>query len=348
MSLSALFKNGIQYAAAKRYHYIQLSNANKALAIIEKTNGKTDPRFLKLCDEYAVDVLGNVSYAPWLSVYAAFNADFKEGWIPDNYYREIVIPKIQGEFGKVSNLKYFTNTLFNTQQFPDLIYHVNRRWLTVNGEILSTDQVATYLFTKYDHVLFKQDNSMQGLGIQLFNKKSFQQCDLKNLSNGVFQYFVHQHPFFEEFVQGSVATLRITTTVDEIGKSQVTDTYLRLGLKGERFVASNSQLKVSVHTSGELSEIGYKNGWQPVMEHPDSRVPFKGKKIPCFDAAVALCSKLHAQFPQVECIGWDVAINSTNEINILEWNGYHNDIKFSEATNGPCFKNMGWENIWKT
>jgi hypothetical protein len=27
----------------------------------------------------------------------------------------------------------------------------------------------------------------------------------------------------------------------------------------------------------------------------------------------------------------------------MEWNALHNDIKFSEATQGPCFTDLRWE-----
>jgi hypothetical protein len=31
----------------------------------------------------------------------------------------------------------------------------------------------------------------------------------------------------------------------------------------------------------------------------------------------------------------------------MEWNGWHNDIKFSEAADGPCFADLGWQNLWR-
>lgn len=30
-------------------------------------------------------------------------------------------------------------------------------------------------------------------------------------------------------------------------------------------------------------------------------------------------------------------------VGLMEWNAGHNDIKFSEATQGPCFHDLGWE-----
>lgn len=347
MNTSSLLKNGISYITAKRYEFIHAAQAKKSLRLIEQTKGRTDPKLFKMCRDYSIDVFGNSKYAPWLKVYTAFNRNFKEGWIPDNYYRTIVIPKIQGDFGKISNLKFFTNTFFNTQNFPDLVYHINGKWLTVEGEILPIEKVARYLFNSNTKVLFKQDNSMQGLGIQVFEKETINLTTLMGLGNGVFQYFIEQHPFFSEYVEDSVATLRITTTVNSLGKPKVNDAYLRFGMKGESFVAAGSQLKVSVNSIGELSDLGYLNGWQAVKEHPNSKLDFGGKTVPTFNKATDLCMQLHRSYPQIDCIGWDVGIDKNNEVKILEWNGYHNDIKFSEATNGPCFIEQGWEKLWK-
>ena len=51
--------------------------------------------------------------------------------------------------------------------------------------------------------------------------------------------------------------------------------------------------------------------------------------------------------PFARSIGWDMIVDNNNEIQVMEWNGSHNDIKFSEATQGPCFSNLGWEKLWK-
>ena len=47
--------------------------------------------------------------------------------------------------------------------------------------------------------------------------------------------------------------------------------------------------------------------------------------------------------PYVRAIGWDVSVDKNDDVHVMEWNGNHNDIKFSEATVGPCFLGLGWE-----
>jgi hypothetical protein len=74
---------------------------------------------------------------------------------------------------------------------------------------------------------------------------------------------------------------------------------------------------------------------------------YAGKKIPNFQNCVSTVLELHQQLPYVRCIGWDLIVDEQEQINLMEWNGLDNDIKVSEATQGPCFSDMGWEHLWK-
>jgi hypothetical protein len=51
--------------------------------------------------------------------------------------------------------------------------------------------------------------------------------------------------------------------------------------------------------------------------------------------------------PFTSIIGWDVAVDENHNVKVMEWNGDHNDIKFSEATQGACFSDRGWESSGK-
>lgn len=107
-------------------------------------------------------------------------------------------------------------------------------------------------------------------------------------------------------------------------------------------------IKVPVRLdTGELHEMGYLPDWVPAIKHPDSGKAFLYQKIPGFREGVAACISLHKNMPYARVIGWDISINETGEPVIMEANGYHNDIKFSEALSGPCFAGLGWENLWR-
>jgi hypothetical protein len=99
--------------------------------------------------------------------------------------------------------------------------------------------------------------------------------------------------------------------------------------------------------SGTLGETAYSNAWRATDAHPDTGVRFAGQVIPCFGDALQLCQALHRSCPHLLCVGWDLCIDASGRPRLLEWNARYNGIKFPEATTGPCFRGLGWEQLWK-
>lgn len=315
---------------------------------IEHVEGKISYELKESCDQYAVDVLGSKVYAPWLYVYGLVSGQFKEGWIPDNYYGAIVIPRIKGAYGEASELNGLQCS-FRAGTFPDIMYRINGLFIDKDRQVVSDQAVINRLFDSQDTVVFKLDQSKQGKGVRIIHKEDFQRFELSTLPNGVFQSFIYQHPDLAKFHPESVATLRLTTIVDDAGKVSLRAGYIRFGSGQDSHVKSASHVRVPINLrNGRYSEFGYSVEWLKTDRHPDTGEVFGGDSLPGFSACVDTVLEAHREMPFVRCIGWDVAIDSSRKPYILEWNGAHNDIKFSEATQGPCFSDLGWENLWHT
>ena len=331
-----------------KYHLRQRDEAKEVLTTLESVKDKTNPKLIKLSDEYARDVLGDRIYAPWLYVYSAIAGDFKEGWIPANYYGKVVIPAIKGSYRALSQLQTLTSQLFQSSAFPDVAYYVNGLFLGVNRTVLDEREVKQVLFKNGEVVVYKLERSSGGKGIFLFDKGSFDTKKIQILGNGVFQDYIDQHPFFKEYMPSSVGTLRLTTIIDKSGASSVRACYLRTGRSVDTHVKSSSNIRISVNLkTGELDTLGYLPSWLAVDKHPDTDIVFAGRRIPNFDNCVSVALKLHRLIPYVPCVGWDMVVDKDNRIKVMEWNGGHNGIKFSEATQGPCFSDLGWEKLWQ-
>ncbi len=331
-----------------KYHRLHKNQAKAIITDLELVKGKTNPKLIKLSDEYARDVLGWRGYAPWLYVYSAVAGDFKEGWIPDNYYGMVVIPATQGRYLELSPLKALTNQLFQKSVFPDVAYYVNGLFFGKNGSALDESEVKELLFRNREMVVYKLEGSSRGKGIFLFDKNSFDTKKVQVLGNGVFQDYIDQHQFFKEYMPSSVATLRITTIIDECGNASFRACYLRLGRSVDTHVKASSLIRISVNLkTGELDALGYLTTWLTVDKHPDTDIAFAGRRIPNFDNCVSTALELHRLIPYVRCIGWDMVVDKDNDVKVMEWNSGHNDIKFSEATQGPCFSDLGWERLWQ-
>ena len=331
-----------------RYHHFRKLQAGKCLRELESVKGKTDKKLIKLSDEYAEEVLGSKWYAPWLYVYCAVNNCFREGWIPDNYFARVVLPVISGRYGKTSSLRPLAKHLFRSDVFPDIAYYVNRLFLSSDYRILNEDELIELLFNNRDNIVFKIDSSSQGKGFFFFERSNFDIKKVKMLGNGVFQYYIEQHPFFSELMPSSVATIRITTYCEDNGIVSVRACFLRVARSTEKNVKWASNIVIPVDpVNGELSELGYFLNFHSTDRHPDTQVVFAKRFIPCFSKCISTAKELHRQMPFGRCIGWDMIVDKYNNIKVMEWNGDHTDIKVHEAIQGPCFTDLGWENLWK-
>ena len=335
-----------QYLSDRSYHSRHKKQALKVLKSIESIKGKTDTKLIKLADKYAKDILGSKKFAPWLYVYSAISEKFVEGWIPDNYYGRILVPKLKGSYGKIGDFNSLTQKLFKCSNFPHIAYFSNGLWLSTEYKVLSKVDVMKIIKDQDLRLLFKTDNSSQGKGIHFLEKENLTIEHLESLGNGVMQTYINQHSFFQDISPNSVATLRITSTIDNFGEININACYLRVGRNLDTHVKSSTHIRIPVNLkTGKLEKHGYSTDWQKINQHPDSDFIFRDKKIPHFYKFISTTIKLHKMVPFAICIGWDMIIDVNDEIKVMGWNGSHNDIKFSEATQGPCFSNLGWEKL---
>lgn len=327
------------------YRKKQRNEANNAYKIL---NEKIDKIELNRCKEYSKDVLGWEGYYPWLVVYTVINGRFKEGWIPDDYYGSIVIPKIKGRYGRISEMKSLNTLVFNSYDFPDLVYCMNGTWYDLKYDKVSLDRAKELIFKNTDVAVFKMNFTSKGNGILMLNENNFKKYFSKNIIDGVVQKFIKQNNYFSKFKSQSVATIRVTTVVNNKNQVSVRACYLRLGRKEDSHVKSQTHIRVPINVAeGMLNEVGYLPNWKKIYKHPDSEIIFKSESIPNFKKIIETAVDLHKKVSFLSPIGWDMTIDMDGNVHVMEWNGMHNDIKFSEATQGPCFSDLGWENLWK-
>jgi hypothetical protein len=346
INIESLVRPVVKALISYRYHHHHMTVAKKILKKIESVKGRLSQNMIKQCDNYAVDVFGNRHFADWLYVYSAIAGCFKEGWMPDNYYGSVVVPKLKGDYGKVSCLKSLHSAIFLSNSFPDLLSYSNGVFFDTEYQVLHPDSIKAKLFADQERVIFKLDSSQQGKGIFFFDKKSFNLSEIGKLGNGLFQRIINQHPCFQEFANASVATLRMTTVSEDDGTTSLRACYLRLGTGTDTHVQSKSNIRIPIDLkNGAFSHVGFTTDWLEIDRHPTSKVKFQGKFIPVYEECLKLVTALHKRVPYARCIGWDVTLDDRENVKIMEWNAEHNGIKFTEATQGPCFSDLHWERL---
>lgn len=332
-----------------RHHRVHKKAAFKLIEKVERLNGwALSPKLKKLADDYAIEVFGRREYAPWLYFYTLFQGEFKEGWIPLNFYSTYILP----DYGltRVSEVKTFSKVVFNTDALPDIAYFLNGKFYDKNYSRITLSDFREMVENQYGQVFAKGDHSLQGLSIHKLGVESITEETFNKIGPCVIQYPVQQHAFFAEMNPSSTGTVRITTVRNAAGEIEFRTSYLKLGREGKQWYQTAHCVWIGViNGHGELDPLGYTQDYRQVTEHPDTKVTFSNKHIPCFTDAVHLCVKLHTSVPHFPIIGWDVAIDHEERVKVLEWNAGipHPSIRFSEAVLGPCFTGLGWENLRK-
>ena len=330
------------------YHKEQNKGAKKFLKNIEQEKGKLSDVNKKLCLEYSYDIFGSKIYAPWLFVYCAYSRVFKEGWIPDNYYGSVVVPAINGEYGQICNRNAVISKLIVEFDSLDICYYANNLFIDTNCNVLSESKLIKTIFSQTKKVVFKLEDSRQGKGIYFFDKNSFDVNVIKQLGNGVFQKYIEQHEFFSNFTKSSVATIRITSVSDSYGEIKIKAGYLRLGRKNETHAKSASAMRIALNIeNGKLSDDVYFPNWKSSNKLPGNNISFGGEIIPSFNKCLTEVKRMHKNIPFVRCIGWDIIVDKNDNFKLIELNGGHNSITFNETLQGPCFKDLKWENLNK-
>ncbi|WP_179319860.1 sugar-transfer associated ATP-grasp domain-containing protein [Winogradskyella helgolandensis] len=350
--MKELAKSIIEKSKSFVYHIEQNDTALKILKVVENQNGKLSAKNRKLCKEYALDVFGHKRYAPWLMTYCSYTNEFKEGWIPDNYYGEYVVSNYKGDYGKICDRSAVINQVLKDKHSSDIGYFINGLFLDKNNKVLNTKEFKEYLFKDKEKVVYKIENSNQGKGIYFLDKSSFKLNDVKKLGNGVFQKFIVQHPFFNQFNDSAVATIRLTSVCKDNGEIEVRAGYFRFGRTGDTHVVSSRQMRIPINIeNGCLWQTNLAFYPDPeckfTKQLPDNDINYSGMKLPFFDKCISEIKRMHGYIPYIRSIGWDLIIDENDNLKIIELNGGHNGITFNEMVQGPCFKGLGWEKLRK-
>lgn len=310
--------------------------------VLDNANGrKVDGRLRKRMKDYCHDKLGDSSYWPWLRVYTAFRGEFLEGWIPRDYLKDN-IHRINTRQRSIGEAKTQTQRFLRTDALPDVAYHVNGEWLSLDHKPIDLEKLEATISQAGNEFVLKYDDANRGRGVTRLQLAEVRSLFGGHMGDAVLQRSIRQAAELERLSPGSVATLRVLTAKPDKGPPRTVASYLRVGRKGENVIASKTALKVGVVDSlGTMDDFGVNDDWMIFRKHPDTGLEFgKGERIPLFREAKALCESLHERNRQFSLIGWDVGIDEATGVNILEWNTELPAIPFVEAVLGPCFKDI--------
>jgi len=316
--------------------------AKKLATFHVKQNGKkVVDRFLKAkIKNYCKVRFGDSAYWPWLAVYSEIRGEFKEGWIPYDYYRYKLIPK----WNTGPSLSAFKT--YDYQLFPE--FSVKPYFVKISGALFDSElnrvegSEVNDFFKKLDReVVVKNDEGSGGKSIKFIHSSLFDMDTLKSIDNVLLQPVVKQNAALDELYPQSVNTLRVMTHLQDNGEIIKKFAILRFGIGGSRVDnLSTGGGFVPLTNDGKTGQYAYDiNGFNLGKAHPETGFKYNTIKVPSFKKAIKLCTEYHNKFPYQRLISWDICIDERGDPKLIEWNTGNQFFLAPEAILGPLWPN---------
>lgn len=353
MNIFDLTKKKLKEFSAERYYLKQAKKQEVIAQRFIRSILKVHPENQlpssqeRMIEAYAKEKLGSVRFASMLKANTVYQGEFKEGWIPDNYFEQHVMPRTNGFHKTIDDLRQLAKRILQSDEMPDLGYYVRGCWTGVNNQPLTKAQAKDFFFSQTPQIILKTNSSMRGQGFYRLSADEFDRLEEWKMKDFVVQLPIQQHEWFARFSRDSVATLRITTVKPWGKPAKKMAAFMRFGRDGVDRVTATSRLVVGVTPKGAFDRYSFDSESRLLPVHPDSKITWEGNQIPDFEKMVRRCEQLHDQEGTMEIIGWDVVLDQNNEMKLMEWNTGYPGIVHSELTTGPNFLETDWSDLWR-
>ncbi len=222
-----------------------------------------------------------------------------------------------------SKREFFDDKVIFNKTFSEYLF---RDWL----DVTEASYEDFFEFIQKNPTIFaKARSGMFGKNARRYDADTHKNdVDTKKLyeklkDNGcIIEQVITQHPSLDKFNQTSVNTLRIVTLLCADGSPKVMAGVLRIGRSGktaDNFHHYGIAATIDVDT-GIVNSPGIDRGFKRYIVHPDSGERIIGYEIPSWEKVVDIVSRAALVVPDVRYIGWDVAIDSDGNTQLIEGN----------------------------
>ena len=284
----------------------------------------------------------------WHEYYLKVNGVFSPKYIPTYIYYTEIFPKLNDPRIAVvySDKNMIKKLLGDRVKLPHTyVQNINGNFY-YNEQVISREDAINNCTNISDAIIKHSLDTCQGKSVIRFSSKNGKIIgknspdNLEELfdiysENFIVQATVTQSDEMAKLNPTSLNTVRIMTYWGKEGIKPVF-AVVRLGRLGSVVDnASAGGMYCGVNMDGTLKETAYT--LTPFTSHlkSDSGIIFKGFKIPYFELLKEKAIELHEQLPYAKIVGWDLSLNSKNEIELVEINA-HSPGLFQGAT-GPAF-----------
>ena len=202
---------------------------------------------------------------------------------------------------------------------------MKRAVLPVNG--MNDKERFIQMCSKHKRVIVKPRRAHRGEGIRILSTASLEEVEsaweIVLSEKLVVEEIVKQDAYMAELHEGSLNTVRVSTAQDHNGNIHIMACSTRMGT-GQAFVDNVSNgigLFAGVDKdSGILLSPGFDIHSKEYLYHPDTGVAIPGRIVPHWEKLRKLSVEAAKTVPQMRFLGWDWALNSLGEWELIEGN----------------------------
>jgi len=308
-----------------------------------KASQVVDSSVLSTIKAYSKKQFGSTSYWPWLAVYTEVRGRFIPGWIPQDYYRFVLLKKYNPELAmQVSATKTLDYHFFPDFSLKPVLIQISGNLYSSEGELLNQKEIDRLLLSQKGELVIKEAGGWQGKQISFMAAQHFKVSSLSPNKNYVIQPVIRQHEELNKLHPQSVNTIRVYTYLKPDGNPEKKFAALRFGIGGKRVDnASSGGRYCFIDSNGYCEPNSYDSmALKKGFEHPDTGVRYRDIHIPNYSGTVEKCLQSHKRFPYARFIAWDVAITLDSTPVLIEWNTKEPSVWLSEALKGPLWTSM--------
>jgi hypothetical protein len=93
-----------------------------------------------------------------------------------------------------------------------------------------------------------------------------------------------------------------------------------------------------VDKDGHVTEFGYDDKFNKILEHPFTRKPFKNITLPKFSDLETIVRQCHKRLPHFDLVAWDFGVDKFNKYVLIEYNLLFPGLNYHQVINGPIFE----------
>ena len=240
--------------------------------------------------------------------------------------------------------KALVDVYFPDLSFPEVYVRcINGLFYDKDMNFITWYKAKKILQEKECYIIKPSIDSNQGKGVYKISATSCDELDILINTNALGKNFIAQEilkqaPEIEVFNPSSLNCFRVTSIYLN-GKFDSVAA-LKMGKKGEFKDNWNSGYWVKVNDDGSLCDHGYDYNLNSVT-CSDNGVVFNGCIMPKYKEMMAFLESKHkGLFPNCGIIGWDVTIDDSYNIRIIEMNLCKPGTNIEQFVSGDFFKSF--------